>query len=44
MYAPQRKHLTQTIDDWIHPPVIETRSGDEVAQEVIDKIGITIKE
>ena len=39
--APQSKYLVETYEDWLNPKKEDTRSGDEIALEVIQKAGLS---
>ena len=40
----QRKTLTVRYEDVIHPKPVDNRTGDEIAEDVIKRLGLRIKE
>ena len=44
MYAPQRKYISKTIDEWLNPQPEEKRTGEEIVNEVLNKTGIKLTE
>lgn len=40
--APQQKYLTQHLRDMLHPKPQDTRSGDEIAADVIKAAGLEL--
>ena len=38
---PQNAYITASLDDILHPERIDTRSGDEIAADVIRKAGLS---
>lgn len=42
MYAAQNKYITERYADMIKPQKIETRSGDEIAADIIKRHGLKV--
>lgn len=38
---PQNSYITASFDEILHPEKIDTRTGDEIAEDVIAKAGLT---
>ena len=38
---PQNSHIIASFDEILHPEQIDTRTGDEIAEDVITKAGLS---